>query len=358
MVSLFALSACNRADRSAADRRETFMCPPCGCAVDHVEFDSPGPCPDCGMPLAPTYESDLGYRPDKLAKRAGSFELSGGVGHEQDRVKVHYYLPDNFTAKSDILLVVPGAGRNSADYRNAWLGVAREKNILIAALGYPETDYDFADYHLAGLVKNLEYRARPSESEADGTRIIRVDDDDIDFDVNANADQWLFSDFDRVFAHLVSITASQQVNYDIFGHSAGGQILHRFALLQENSRARRIVSANSGFYSLPTLQTPPITGLAGLGVQSDAIVRALDRPLTLLLGELDNGDTAGGTMLHTPLVDEQGLGRLARGRTFYAAGQEQAKQLSVPFSWELKTVPGVGHNYEAMSRAAANLLYY
>ena len=28
-----------------------YVCPPCGCAADGKEFDAPGACPECGMPL-------------------------------------------------------------------------------------------------------------------------------------------------------------------------------------------------------------------------------------------------------------------------------------------------------------------
>ena len=30
-----------------------YVCPPCGCAADGKEFDAPGACPECGMPLVP-----------------------------------------------------------------------------------------------------------------------------------------------------------------------------------------------------------------------------------------------------------------------------------------------------------------
>jgi hypothetical protein len=30
-----------------------FVCPPCGCSADDKEFDAPGACPACGMPLIP-----------------------------------------------------------------------------------------------------------------------------------------------------------------------------------------------------------------------------------------------------------------------------------------------------------------
>jgi hypothetical protein len=28
-----------------------WTCPPCGCGQDGKEFDAPGPCPSCGMPM-------------------------------------------------------------------------------------------------------------------------------------------------------------------------------------------------------------------------------------------------------------------------------------------------------------------
>jgi hypothetical protein len=30
-----------------------WICPPCGCAADGKDFDAPGACPECGMPLVP-----------------------------------------------------------------------------------------------------------------------------------------------------------------------------------------------------------------------------------------------------------------------------------------------------------------
>ena len=357
MVSTAALSACAAENRLVSEQAEKFICPPCGCSVDHVEFDDPGPCSDCGMPLAPKHEEELGFQPTKLAARAGSYEMPGGVGHENHRIRIHYYKPDGFTLGSKVLLIIPGAGRDSADYRNAWLATAREKNILIAALGYAEKDYDFAAYHMGGLVKNIEFGNAESETNTQDARVIRLRDEDLSFEINTDSSRWLFSDLDRFFWHLVSVTNSAQLGYDAFGHSAGGQILHRLTLAQRNSHAKRIVAANSGFYTLPELDTPLPTGLGGLDTTTDTLKKAFARDLTVLLGEADNSDTAGGTMLHTPIVDQQGLGRLARGCNFYNVGKEQAQSLGVPFNWKLKVVPKVDHDFEIMSRAAANLLY-
>lgn len=280
------------------------------------------------------------------------FLAAGGLGREATGIEVHYYLPQSFTPRSPVLLVIPGAGRDGDEYRDAWIETADRVGALVASLGYPEAHYDFAAYHLGGVVRDLTLPAGARDSN-----VVRIRDEDIVFTPNPEPDTWLFNDFDRVFGLLKRATGSDQVGYDMFGHSAGGQILHRLVLFHPHSRAQRIIAANAGFYTLPNLDLPMIVGMAGSGVSEATLAQAFSRPLTLLLGEADNGDAAGGTILHTPLVDQQGLGRLDRGRYFFAQAEQRARAMNVPLAWRLRTVPGVGHNFRAMSQAAASLLY-
>jgi Heavy metal binding domain len=45
----FAQEAPQQAPDSKAGKK--YVCPPCGCGEDHKEYDAPGACPACGMPL-------------------------------------------------------------------------------------------------------------------------------------------------------------------------------------------------------------------------------------------------------------------------------------------------------------------
>lgn len=316
--------------------------------MDGVEFPAPGVCPACGMTLVPNQE--LPFEPGTLETGAGAFLAAGGRGREQSRIGVHYYKPRGFTPRSRILIVIPGAGRDSDEYRDAWIETAEDANVLVAALGYPSGEYDFAAYHLGGVVRDLSF----PDTAAD---VVRIRDEDISFTLNPRPDDWLFNDFDRVFALLAAAAGSSQTGYDMFGHSAGGQILHRLVLFQPRSRAQHIIAANSGFYTLPDLDAPLLFGLGGIGVDPVSLARSFGCRLTLLLGENDNSDEAGGIHLHTPLADRQGLGRLARGQFFFRFGQQRAEAMGAPFAWRLQTVPNVGHDFRAMSHAAARLLY-
>lgn len=346
------LAACSQGFRGSRETAAAFVCPPCGCAADGLRFDAPGRCPDCGMTLVPDDEHRLGFEPQRLAAGAGDFELAGGPGREARRITVHYYLPDDSRPPTRILLVVPGAGRNSYEYRNEWLDFARDNDALVAALGYPEEYYDFAAYQMGGVIENLKFDNMRSEPSG----AVYLNDDDIAFDVNPNREDWLFGDFDRLFEFLKVATGSTAETYDLFGHSAGAQILHRLVLFHPRSRAGDIVAANAGFYTLPHMNEPLPAGISGLGIAADSLVDSYAAKLTLLLGENDDSDDAGGTLLHTPIIDRQGLGRLSRGRSFFRIGQEQARELRAEFCWRIETVPGVGHDFRAMSRAAARLL--
>ena len=42
---------------------QKYVCPPCGCAADGKEFDAPGACPECGMPLVAKAADPKGRRP-------------------------------------------------------------------------------------------------------------------------------------------------------------------------------------------------------------------------------------------------------------------------------------------------------
>jgi pimeloyl-ACP methyl ester carboxylesterase len=336
-------------------RAPVYVCPPCGCAMDGREFESPGTCPACGMTLVrrTTRPGDVPFEPTAIAPGAGVFLVAGGPGREAKRIAVHYYRPAGFTPSSPILLVLPGDGRNADSYRDGWIESAERAGVLVAALSYPEADYDFAAYHMGGVIRNLRIPDTPGRDPS----VIRLRDEDISFEINDRRSERIFPDFDRIFALLVSLTGSTRTRYDVYGHSAGGQILHRLALFHPQSRAERIVAANAGFYTLPDFETPLPFGLAGTDVDRASLAQSFRCRLTLLLGELDNDPEKGGIHLHTPLADRQGLHRLARGHYFFRAGREAANELGVPFEWRLEVVPGVGHDHRGMSAAAARYLY-
>jgi hypothetical protein len=297
------------------------------------------------------------FEPVELAPAGGLFFTSGGTGHESARIGVHTYLPESYTPRSPILLIIPGDGRNGADYRDAWIEAAENFGVLIAALAYAEADYDFAAYQMCGVIKDLEVQNMPVGPDGETPAIVRLRDEDISFSPNPRPETWLFNDFDRVFGLLATAAGSERTGYDLFGHSAGGQILHRAVLFSPRLGADRIIAANAGQYTQPDLGLPLLAGMKDTGMTEVSLAESFARRLTLLLGERDDNAEAGGTLLRTPQLDGFGVYRLERGRNFFAAAAERARALGAEFNWSLDIVPKVGHDFRAMSRAAAKRLY-
>jgi len=178
-----------------------------------------------------------------------------------------------------------------------------------------------------------------------------------DFALNHDQEEWIFSDFDRIFNLIVESTNSSQTKYDIFGHSAGGQILHRLALFTNEMKADRIIAANSGFYTLPDMETEMPFGIKNIFSKYDKLINSFDNKLILLIGELDNANEKGGTLLKSKTADKQGIHRIERAKYFYEFSRKKAGELKTGFKWQFEIVPNVGHNHELMGKAAAKILY-
>lgn len=345
------LSSC--ASEEAGESEAAYMCPPCHLHEDRF-FEEDGTCPACGMALI--------ERPDSSAvgeahihHGSGNFLVEGGPGHEEKLVQVFYHMPERFTSDSPILIVVPGAGRDADEYRDAWVEASEGYGVLVLSPMYREDEYPFGAYHMGGLMEDLNLGRSVLYEE--GSNRAHLDEERFEYRVNGNAEEWIFADFDRLFETVVAAVGSERERYDVFGHSAGGQILHRLVLFQPRSRADRIVAGNSGFYTMPDTATALPFGVADTPVTMDGLEESLGRHLVLFLGEEDDASETGGTLLRSPTVDRQGLHRLARGRHFHESGRALAGRLGVDFGWRLRVVPGVGHDFRGMSAAAAEYLY-
>lgn len=291
----------------------------------------------------------------QINEGSGSFQITGGIGHENAMIRVYYHKPKNMTPKSKILIVIPGSGRNGDDYRDSWVEASEKHKVLILSPSYPEKSYPYEDYHLGSMVKELNLREGVTYKK--NSNQVFMDEAIVDFIPNKDSSQWIYSDFDRIFMIAKKAVQSRQQKYDMFGHSAGGQILHRFALMYPNSKADRILASNAGSYTLPDTKTNFPFGLKDMDSNKKSLKNSFRKDLVLFLGELDNANEKGGLLLRSKTVDQQGTHRLARGTYFYNKGLETAKTLGVKFNWKLKIIAGVGHNQRKMAQAAAAYLY-
>lgn len=333
-----------------------YVCPPCPHVIDIFEtkqYAHDGRCSICGMNLIELNHQDAVIS-QTLHLGSGNFDFETVKGIN---ISVFYYKPKQFGPDTKILLVVPGAGRGAWEYRDNWVAAAEKYNVLIVSPSYSEQDYDYAAYNLSGILSSVKFTNFTTAQIEGRVHKYFVQDRDILKGDATKPATWIFQDFERLFDKTVKATHSSQQKYDIFGHSAGGQILSRMALYQPRSKANRIIAANSGSYTLPSFEYDFPIGLGASNFNETSLNQSFSAQLTILVGEQDNDGETRGTLLHTPTLDKQGLGRLSRGKYFYEAAQTQANRLNTEFKWQLHLVEGIGHESKEMGQVAAKLLY-
>lgn len=344
---------------SCQTEKGLYVCTPCDQQCDELTFSEPGSCPHCQMALIKN--EDFVDREEVLSKKSeiitgsGSFYAEITKANEKRKVEIYYYKPHNFTGDSEIIVVIPGAGRNADTYRDSWIEASERHSLLILAPMYAQDDYNFDAYHLGGVIydSNLEN----SIERIDGTNKIKLFEDKLTFKSNQNASEWLFNDFDYIFHKAVEMVDSKQTTYNLFGHSAGGHILHRFALFQEETKADKILASNASFYTLPELHIPYPFGLGNTAVDETLLKKAFKKNLVIFLGEADNANETGGSFLVSESANNQGHHRLERGIFFFEQAKKKAKELNTEFNWKLEIIPGVGHDHGRMGKSAAAYLY-
>lgn len=371
------------------------MSRPVTAAVATAVLFSLGPSPELQAQAEPdTTEA----APTQIEPGSGRFLVEGGPGHRDDTLTVHYHRPERFDRRSPVVMVIPGAGRNGDDYRDAWVDASEKHGVLVLSPSYPEEDYpEYWSYNLAGMTDRVtleldvvldtdpglwrpdEVRDRlPAQMEdphqlfghsASGHLLHRLVMAELagaleEIEIRGTSEEpnrepgsWIFQDLDRIFDRVRDELGLETRTYDLFGHSAGGQILHRLALFAPSERLGRILAANAGWYTVPTFERAFPYGLSGTDLSRDQLTEAFSTRLVVFLGEEDDADETRGSLRRTPEANRQGPHRLARGRHFFRTARKKAEKLGVPFRWELVVVPDVGHDYERMGEAAAEHLY-
>ena len=268
----------------------------------------------------------------QLSIGAGMFTMPETTGANQEDLRVFYYRPSGWTPEKEIVIVLHGVQRNAEEYRNEWKKYADDYNLLVICPDFSESKYPGVGYYNVGNVMNTDNekgKLQPRE-------------------------QWIFSVIDRVFSEVHARSGATTDTFTLFGHSAGAQFVHRYFLFSPESKAKRIISANAGWYTMPDRDIPFPYGLKNIPVTNKDLTKEFAKPVIILLGE--NDTKTGGVLRQTLLAAREGSNRFERGNKFFAMAKNEAETLGVPFNWKLITVPGVGHSDAKMAAAAAKLI--
>jgi hypothetical protein len=166
-------------------------------------------------------------------------------------------------------------------------------------------------------------------------------------------DSWTFGIDQRLFEALSQQEVTKVKRYGLFGHSAGGQFVHRMLSFGYREHVAVAVSANAGTYAMPDLAIAWPWGLGATTVTDDDLRHLLQFPLTVMAGTKDI-KTTGRHFPKGPHSMRQGAHRYARAHAYVRAGQQAAERLGVPLAWRVIDVPDVGHDGRLMSAAAVS----
>lgn len=213
-------------------------------------------------------------------------------------------LPDKKSVGAKLLVLVHGRTLNAREYAERWVDAAEAKRIVIVA---PLFDVKtFPNYNRLNIM-------------------------------GARADMRLLEILDDVG----TVCPVDTKKLYIYGHSAGGQFAHRFALVHPERIAGGVASA-AGNYTFPDPNVPyhygigPRPGTENITFHVDEFVGL---SFAVVVGGKDNtpDPSAGGT-------DTQGTSRLERGRNFFLAMKTYAKAHELPCRLSFRIIPGVGHS--------------
>lgn len=251
-------------------------------------------------------------------------------------VRLFYYVPQNATATTPIVLVFHGAERNALEYRNALVNKANALGFIAVVPEFSEVNFpDVNGYNLGNVYLDGD---QPSPATL------------------YPESKWAFSLVEPIFSFVKNKTKNNSAKYHIIGHSAGAQFVHRFLFFKPSARFDRVIVSAAGWY---TATSPNITfpyGFLGSPLANLNLEPLFQHKIIVQVGTSDNNPNAS-TLRHTPEADAQGLHRLARAQYFYNTAYVMADSLGLPFNWELRLIPGLNHDYVDAVGHAADLLF-
>ncbi len=248
-------------------------------------------------------------------------------------ITIHYYIPTHGDiALMPVLFAMHGAGRHGEDPLDAWKDFAEATGFVVLCPEYSSKYYNKDAYNYGNVSKSRKtFDPQPREL-------------------------WTFTTIEAIFDLFCKQTGNMSDRYDMWGHSAGGQFVHRFLLCMPDARVGRAVAANPGtwtFTSLKGIQNSADTYSWPYSVKGtpfaerENLKKFFARNLFVSLGTADV-KTDSKDFPSYPEAMAQGATRYERGANFYKAAREDAKTLGCQLNWQRVDVKDSGHSIKMM----------
>ena len=265
-----------------------------------------------------------------FTKKTGMVTYACKGAYAGKSINIYYHIPDGNIKNMPVQIIMHGMNRNGDKYRDDWKKLADKYGFIVLAPQFSEDEFS-KDAYQRGNVTN--------ESGA-----------------FVSQDLMIYPIISEVFHYFIDHSGSQATKYNIYGHSAGAQFVHRYLLFNKTPEVDRAIAANAGWYTFPTDTKDYPYGIGQSASQIGTDVAAYyQKNLIILLGTADTLRTE--SFNQSKKAEAQGHTRLERGKNFFEYCKSNAANRGIPFHWENILVEGVGHSDSKMAPHAAKLLY-
>jgi len=217
------------------------------------------------------------YATIPLNKGSGSFVFKDSQGNPDKPITVYYYNPEESKANVPVVFVMHGVKRNGQEYRDSWVEHAKQEKFLLLVPEFSEKYYPGSKQYNLG---NMFLSAGKPIPES----------------------KWTFTAIEHIFDHIKSTCNIKTKTYNIYGHSAGAQFVHRLVLFLPDARINTAIAANAGWYTMPSDDFEFPYGLKGSGFSVKTLKKAFSKNSIILLGDQDT-DAVSYTHLTLPTSD-------------------------------------------------------
>jgi pimeloyl-ACP methyl ester carboxylesterase len=264
----------------------------------------------------------------KDRKRYPSFEYTGYRPLADKPVRVFYYVPTTGDIKDlPVLFVLSGAQRVGNGELNPWYRLAEKYGFVVINPQFTKELYDSNAYQFGNVAVEKGSAKLNKKSK------------------------WTYNIVEDLFDYYLKVTDSNVKGYYLFGHSAGGQFVHRLVMMLPDARYIKAVAANPSAWTTPladgltdsegNVYGWPYSVKDTPSAKKKVLKKVLSRRLYVQIGTKD---------IQTKSLDQsaganaQGPRRYHRALKFYDICVETAKELGIECGFRLAVVEGTRHS--------------
>lgn len=287
-----------------------------------------------------TTASAMAFAATPVPSGRWSFVFTDQKGRPDRPIRVFTYRPRQCDSTCPIMIVLHGSKRDAYPYMKDWASVADDHKMILIGPQFEDRHWPKSAAYNAGDVKDQPDR-----------------------------EKWAFSAIEHIFDEV----RDGQKDYVLFGHGAGAQLVQRMAIFRPDNRARILVAANPGWYTMPewrkdkvkvgdkevdrAVKDPFPYSMIDSPAGEAQIKAGLQKRLVLIVNDKDPVVSDDEGLEKGDPVKKQGESRVDRAENFIKAATAVSQELGVKLAWELSEAPDKVNDLYTVGDFAARTVF-